>query len=240
MASGELWGNNKAAQESMEPVRLEVSMSTATEVGKSEVQEKEEVQKSVHIQGPRKEGLREADRRSTASPALQVRAERLFSDVLLETGGPQRKRRTLAAILSFVVQCLVVGVLLIVPLMFTDVLPPGQLLTFLMAPPPPPPPPPAASEAVAKVVRRAESDILNGRLRAPSKIPQTVQMIREDEAPPDLSAGGVPGGVPGGIPGGQLGGVIGGILSSTPTAVAVPKLVTPAAPKRVRVSQGVT
>jgi len=240
MASGELWGNNKAAQESMEPVRLEVSMSTATEVGKSEVQEKEEVQKSVHIQGPRKEGLREADRRSTASPALQVRAERLFSDVLLETGGPQRKRRTLAAILSFVVQCLVVGVLLIVPLMFTDVLPPGQLLTFLMAPPPPPPPPPAASEAAARVVRRVESDIQNGQLRTPTEIPRSVQMIREEETPPDLSGGGVPGGVPGGIPGGQIGGVIGGILSSTPSAAALPKLAPPSVPKRIRVSQGVT
>jgi protein TonB len=124
--------------------------------------------------------------------------------------------------------------------MFTDVLPQQQLLTFLMAPPPPPPPPPAASVAAAKVVKVVESDILNGRLRAPSKIPQNVQMIREDEAPPDLSGGGVPGGVPGGIPGGQLGGVIGGILSSTPNAAAVPKLVAPVPTKRIRVSQGVT
>jgi protein TonB len=67
-----------------------------------------------------------------------------------------------------------------------------------------------------------------------------VQMIREDVAPPDLSGGGVAGGVPGGIPGGQLGGVIGGILSSTPSAAATPKLVAPVAPKRIRVSQGVT
>jgi len=165
--------------------------------------------------------------------------DRLFSDVLLESDGLQRKRRTLSAVLSFVVQCLVVGILLIVPLMFTDVLPRQQLMTFLMAPPPPPPPPPAASVAAAKVIRRAESDILNGQLRAPAKIPQTVQMIREDEAPPDLSGGGVPGGVPGGIPGGQVGGVIGGILSSTQNG-AVPKLALPPPPKRVRISQGVT
>ena len=164
--------------------------------------------------------------------------DRLFSDVLLESDGLQRKRRTLSAVLSFVVQCLVVGILLIVPLMFTDVLPRQQLLTFLMAPPPPPPPPPAASVAAARVVRRAESDILNGQLRAPTKIPQTVQMIREDEAPPDLSGSGVPGGVPGGIPGGQVGGVIGGILSSTSNAA--PKLAVPPPPRRIRVSQGVT
>ncbi|HEY1263459.1 MAG TPA: energy transducer TonB [Terriglobales bacterium] len=65
-------------------------------------------------------------------------------------------------------------------------------------------------------------------------------MIKEDEAPPPLSANtGVIGGVPGGIPGGQLGGVIGGIVSSTSALTAVPRL-APVTPKRVRVSQGVT
>ncbi|MGA2980180.1 MAG: energy transducer TonB [Terriglobales bacterium] len=198
-------------------------MSTATEI------KGPEVKKAVGVERPRQ----------MPRPA-QVQVERLFSDVLLETSDLQRHRRTVSAVLSFVVQCLLLGVLLIVPLMFTDVLPQQQLLTFLMAPPPPPPPPPAASVAAAKVVKVVESDILNGRLRAPSKIPQNVQMIREDEAPPDLSGGGVPGGVPGGIPGGQLGGVIGGILSSTPNAAAVPKLVAPVPTKRIRVSQGVT
>jgi protein TonB len=81
-----------------------------------------------------------------------------------------------------------------------------------------------------------QTDIVNGQLRTPTKIPEKVQMIKEEEAPPPVMAsGGVVGGVPGGVPGGQMGGVIGGIISSTP--VAVPKV---AAPQRVRVSQGVT
>jgi protein TonB len=80
-----------------------------------------------------------------------------------------------------------------------------------------------------------QSELVNGQLRTPTKIPEKVQMIKEEEAPPDLGAGGVPGGVPGGIPGGSAGGVIGGIISSTP--VAVPKVATP---QRVRVSQGVS
>ncbi len=199
-------------------------MSTATETREPEVK------KPAGLERPRQ----------VPPPAPQVQLERLFSDVLLETNDLQRHRRTVSAVLSFVVQCLVLAFLLIVPLMFTDVLPQQQLLTFLMAPPPPPPPPPPASVAAAKVVKVVESDILNGRLRAPSKIPQNVQIIREDEAPPDLSGGGVPGGVPGGIPGGQLGGVIGGILSSSPHAAAVPKLMAPVPTKRIRVSQGVT
>ena len=79
-----------------------------------------------------------------------------------------------------------------------------------------------------------------GQLRTPTKIPQKIQMIKEDEAPPPMaSTGGVVGGVPGGIPGGQLGGVIGGIVSSTSNLAAVPKFV-PVAPQRVRISQGVT
>jgi protein TonB len=80
-----------------------------------------------------------------------------------------------------------------------------------------------------------QTDIVNGQLRTPTKIPEKVQMIKEDEAPPPVMSAGVVGGVPGGIPGGQMGGVIGGIISSAP--VAVPKVATP---QRVRVSQGVT
>ena len=117
---------------------------------------------------------------------------------------------------------------------FTDVLPAHELLTMLVAPPPPPPPPPPP--AAAQAIRRIESDLMEGRLRTPTRIPQKVQMIREEEAPPQIS-GGVVGGIPGGIPGGQLGGVIGGIISSASSLSVVPKLVVP---KRVRISQGVT
>lgn len=165
----------------------------------------------------------------------------MFADVLLETNGLQRQRRTMATALSFVLECSLLGGLLLVPLMYTETLPRPQLLSFLVAPPPPPPPPPpAASAAAVKVVERVETDIMDGRLRTPGRIPQKVQMIREDEAPPALSSGGVIGGVPGGIPGGQLGGVIGGIISSTSTLSSVPRLAIPAAPKRIRISQGVT
>ena len=125
---------------------------------------------------------------------------------------------------------------------FTDVLPQQQLVTFLVAPsPPPPPPPPAApASATVKVVKIA-TDIVNGQLRTPSRIPVKVQMIKEAEAPPIATTGGVVGGVPGGIPGGQLGGVIGGIVNATSSFAAVPKL-SKSAPvvQRVRVSQGVT
>src|SRR5256884_2790760 len=159
----------------------------------------------------------------------------MFEDSLIESGGRLRTKRGATTVFSFVLQVALIGVLVLLPLLFTEALPRPQLMTFLVAPPPPPPPPPPAAAPV-KVVKQIQTDIVNGQLRTPTKIPQKVQMIKEEEAPPPVMASsGVVGGVPGGVPGGQMGGVIGGIISSTP--VAVPHVATP---QRVRVSAGVT
>jgi protein TonB len=159
----------------------------------------------------------------------------MFEDSLLESGGRLKTKRGMTTTISFILQIGILIVMILIPLIFTEALPRTQLMTFLVAPPPPPPPPPPAAAPV-KVVRQIQTDIVNGQLRTPTKIPQKVQMIKEDEAPPPVMAtSGVVGGVPGGVPGGQMGGVIGGIISSTP--MAVPKVATP---QRVRVSQGVS
>jgi len=160
----------------------------------------------------------------------------MFEDSLIESGNRLKTKRGTTTAISFVLQALLVGVLVLIPLIFTEALPKTQLMTFLVAPPPPPPPPPPPAAAPVRVVRQVQSDLVNGQLRTPTKIPQKVQMIKEDEAPPpEMATGGVVGGVPGGVPGGQMGGVIGGIISSTP--VAVPKVATP---QRVRDSLGVS
>ena len=155
----------------------------------------------------------------------------MFEDSLIESGNKLKTKRLGTTILSFLLQVGLIGVLILIPLIYTDALPKGNLMTFLVAPPPPPPPPPPPAAAV-KVVK-IQSEVINGQLRTPTKIPNKVQMIKEEEAPPDLG-GGVPGGVPGGIPGGSTGGVMGGILNSANTAI--PKVATP---QRVRVSTGV-
>jgi periplasmic protein TonB len=159
----------------------------------------------------------------------------MFEDSLLESGGRLKTKRGRTTTVAIILEIGLIGLMVLMPLIFTEALPKQQLMTFLVAPPPPPPPPPPAAAPV-HVVRQIQTDIVNGELRTPTKIPQKVQMIKEDEAPPPaMASAGVVGGVPGGIPGGQMGGVIGGIISSTP--VAVPKVATP---QRVRVSQGVS
>jgi protein TonB len=132
------------------------------------------------------------------------------------------------------IEFMIIGVMVLIPLIFTEALPKGQMMFLLVAPPPPPPPPPPAA-AMVQHVKVIQTDIVNGELRTPTKIPQKIKMIQEDEAPPAMASAGVVGGVPGGIPGGSMGGVIGSVLSSTPTVA--PHIATP---QRVRVSSGVS
>ncbi|MGH9509020.1 MAG: energy transducer TonB [Terriglobales bacterium] len=157
----------------------------------------------------------------------------MFEDSLIESAGRIKTKRGWTTLLSVVIQVSLIGLLVLIPLIYTEALPKQQLVSFLVAPPPPPPPPPPAAEVI-QAVKVIQTDIVDGQLRSPTKIPEKVQMITEDEPPPAMASGGVVGGVPGGVPGGQMGGVLGGIISSTP--VAVPRVATPS---RVRVSQGV-
>ena len=119
----------------------------------------------------------------------------MFEDSLIESGNKLKTKRLWTSILSFIGQFALIGVLILIPLIYTDALPKTQLMTFLVAPPPPPPPPPPPAAAPIKVVKMV-SEVVKGQLRAPTKIPQKIQMIKEEENPPDLG-GGVPGGVPG-------------------------------------------
>ncbi len=140
------------------------------------------------------------------------------------------KRATLP--IAYVFEAIIVGVMVLVPLIYTEALPKAQLMTFLAAPPPPPPPPPPpAATPPPKIFHRVAAEDM---MRAPTVIPRTIAQVKEQEEPSAVGVvGGVPGGVPGGTMGGVLGGVIGGVLSAaTPPPPPPPK---PQAPKRVRV-----
>lgn len=154
----------------------------------------------------------------------------MFEDSLIESGGKLRTKRGRTTTISFILEAVIIIIMILIPLMFTEALPDAMRMTFLAAPPPPPPPPPPP--AIVHVVKQVETDIVNNQLRTPTKIPKKIEKIVEDEAPPPQM--GVVGGVPGGVPGGSMGGVIGGIIGNTPTAV--PKI----AVQRVRVSAGVS
>src|SRR3954454_3885027 len=158
-------------------------------------------------------------------------------------GGENATRKASSVFVSFLIQCSLITVAVIIPLIYTETLPKAQLTSFLVAPPPPPPPPPPpAAVTPPKVQKVVPRQFDAGRLMAPKQIPKEIAMIKEEEMPPAAAAG-VVGGVPGGVPGGAAGGVIGGIIGSAappppppPPKEEKPKPVTP---KQIRVGGNV-
>ncbi len=137
--------------------------------------------------------------------------------------GTGKTKTPFTVMLSFLLQCLLIGIAILIPLIYTDTLPRTQLTSFLVAPPPPPPPPPPPAAAPVKAVRIIPRQFDAGRLMAPKVIPKEIAMIKEDELPPPTAGGvGVVGGIPGGVAGGSPGGVIGGIISNIPQAAPPP------------------
>lgn len=160
----------------------------------------------------------------------------MFEQTFVDGVGKTNKGWTV--ILSFILESIGIGILILIPLIYTDTLPKATLTSFLVAPPPPPPPPPPPQPAApVKVVKVAPRQFDAGRLMAPKSIPKDIANIREEELPPPSANVGVVGGVPGGVSGGATGGVLGSILSSVPVAAPPPPKVEEkkAAVQRIRV-----
>jgi protein TonB len=172
----------------------------------------------------------------------------MFEQTFVE--GVGKTNKTWTVLVSFVGQCFLIVVAIIIPMVYFDALPQTQLTSFLVAPPPPPPPPPPPAAAPAvKVVKVIPRQFDAGRLMAPKAIPKEIAQIKEEELPPPSSGGvGVVGGVPGGVAGGTPGGVLGGIIGSVPSTTFAPpppppvkkvEAEKPATPQRIRVGGNV-
>ena len=117
----------------------------------------------------------------------------MFEDSLIESGGKLKTARGRTTTFSFILEAVIIGVMVLIPLNLLKTLPHAQLMMSLVAPPPPPPPPPEPPAAV-HIVKQVQTDIVNGQLRTPTKIPKKVEIIKEEAAPPPSM--GVVGGVP--------------------------------------------
>jgi protein TonB len=124
----------------------------------------------------------------------------MFDDLVISSANPVKTNKPWTVALSFAVQIGIVLVMILIPLIYTEALPKQLLTTFLVAPPPPPPPPPPPAAAIQRIVKPVARLIHNGQMTAPTVIPKKVEMIKEEELPPDVGAVGVTGGVPGGVP----------------------------------------
>jgi len=150
----------------------------------------------------------------------------MFEQTFVDGTGKTAKPWT--TMVGFILQAIVVGFFVLLPMIWTEVLPAGTLKSFLVAPPPPPPPPPPPAEAPKTIqVKVIPRQFDAGRLMAPKSVPTAIAVIKEDELPPP-SAGGVPGGVASGLSSGLLSGILAGsspVLAAPPKKVEAPKAV---------------
>ena len=147
-------------------------------------------------------------------------------DQLVVSGQMEKTHKPWAVTLSAIVQGLILGVLILIPLIYTEALPKGMLNTFLVAPAPPPPPPPP--QPVVKTVKAPK--IINiQKMVAPTVIPKNIAVVK-DEAPVIYtnSSEGVAGGT---------GNVLGSLIGSGPAGPPPPP--KPATPSRIRVGGNV-
>lgn len=158
----------------------------------------------------------------------------MFDDLVISSVHPTHTHKSWTVAASAIVQAVIVGVFILIPLLVTEALPKETVAAWITAPaPPPPPPPPPPKVQVVKQI--TPPMIQQGKLTAPTVIPKKVNIIKEEQPPPDVAAG-VVGGVTGGVPGGSAGGVLGGIIGGTGGGPPPPP---PKAPQTLRVGGNV-
>jgi protein TonB len=157
-----------------------------------------------------------------------------LSSALLEASPTRPGRLSPKVLAGAVLEVLVLTMLILLPLIYTETIDIRQFTqTLLVAPPPPPPPPPPAAVVQARPTTLPKRVFTSsGKLMAPIAIPQRIAMLKEEQLPPEVALG-VAGGVPGGVPGGQLGGVLGGIIGGSTKALPAPPAPVKSAPIRV-------
>jgi len=106
----------------------------------------------------------------------------MFADSMFDSASSLHVRRGWTTLASFGLQALIVGMLLIMPLFYTQALPRLALLGQVTAPAPPPGPPPPAGAFHHQA--RPMSNMLNNELLAPQRIPTEILRIDESDAPP--------------------------------------------------------
>jgi len=153
----------------------------------------------------------------------------MFEEMVVSSPTSKKTNKPVTVVISMIVQVTLLGILILIPLIYTEALPKAMLSTMLVAPPPPPPPPPPPA-AVVKVKPQVHL-MQNNQLVAPKVIPKEVKIIKE-EAEPDPSAMGMSGGVPGGVAGGSMAGVLGGVIGGAGGGPPPPK------PTQSRIRQG--
>jgi periplasmic protein TonB len=108
----------------------------------------------------------------------------MFNELVESSVAKKKTEKGWAVTLSIFVQCLILGVLILLPLLYTQALPHMLMNMVLTEPAPSAPagPPSAASVRATRPVARFMSE---GVLRAPRAIPSAIEIFAEPALPPE-------------------------------------------------------
>lgn len=114
----------------------------------------------------------------------------MFADYLDGGGWANHSHRAWTTLLSFSLQFIAIGGLLLLPFLSIEGLPPLQLMAALVAPAPPSAPAPSVP---ARPQVAPPSNMIGHDLMMPRQIPPEIAIVNENEAPPPLEFPGAPG-----------------------------------------------
>src|ERR1700689_1193919 len=101
----------------------------------------------------------------------------MFDQLVVSGPGGAKTNKSWTVTLSALIQVAILGIMILIPLIYTEALDPRLAPMSLVAPPPPPPPPPTIGKTV-----KGPRVVQISKMVAPTVIPKTVSIVK-DEAP---------------------------------------------------------
>src|SRR5512136_1083971 len=153
------------------------------------------------------------------------RGVHIFESIQPEKISPGRRAATV--LVSLFLHITAVLLLVVIPLIYFNVLPQPEVITYLMMAPPPPAPPPAPPPRVRTKAAAIAKETVSS-FTVPTEIPKTIPPPGNEPVVLDLPD--VVGGAIDGVPGGIVGGIPGGIPGSLEGMLVKPHLLPPPPP----------
>src|SRR5258708_4446340 len=107
----------------------------------------------------------------------------MFEEMVISSPNPKKTNKPWTVFFSMLFQLAFLGILILIPLIYTEALPKTMMATMLTAPPPPPPPPPPPA-AVQVVHVKPQAHLMDAvKLMKPKDIPKHIKYLKKNSNP---------------------------------------------------------
>jgi periplasmic protein TonB len=164
----------------------------------------------------------------------------MFDTMEMKESRNENSRNPLTVVLSLGLHGMILVLLVVIPLIYTEALPVSQIRNyFITAPPSPPAPPPVSTVRIIGVERNV-SKVRSNQIQIPTEVPPNINRI-VDEGSPDSFPGAFPGDVLGEPQNGPPYGIPQWLPSprGNPPPLPRPPKTIPSGPAKVHISIGV-